>query len=59
MNRVQKAIVQAVEDAEVRSRLTSAGYEMVATTPAAMGQAIKRQSQTWEQIIKAAGIEPQ
>ncbi len=59
VNRVQKAIAQAVEDADVRARLASAGYEVVATTPAAMGQAIKRQSQSWEQIIKAAGIEPQ
>jgi len=56
---VQKAIVQAVEDADVRSRLAAAGYEVVASTPAAMGQSIKRQSQSWEQIIKAAGIEPQ
>jgi tripartite-type tricarboxylate transporter receptor subunit TctC len=59
VNRVQQAIAQAVEDADVRSRLVASGYEVVASTPAAMGQAIKRQSQSWEQIIKAAGIEPQ
>ncbi len=57
--RLHKAIVQAVEDAEVRARLLTAGYEVVASTPATMGEAIRRQSQSWAQIVKAAGIELQ
>ncbi len=56
INRLQKAIARALEDTEIQKRLTAAGYELVASTPADMGRVIKRQSQSWEEVIKAAKI---
>lgn len=56
VGRLHKAIVQSLEDADIQKRLAAAGYERVGNSPAQMGQSIKRQSQTWEQIIKAAKL---
>ncbi len=56
VSRLHRAIVQSLEDADIQKRLAAAGYERIGNSPAQMGQSIKRQSQTWEQIIKAAKL---
>jgi tripartite-type tricarboxylate transporter receptor subunit TctC len=48
--------VQTIADADIQKRLATAGFEVVGNTPSQMGQSIKRQAQSWEQIIKAAKL---
>ncbi len=47
---------KAVRFPEVHERLTSEGYEIVASTPEQMAQRMRSEAAKWAKVIKAAGI---
>ena len=53
---LNKAIVNALQAAEVAARLRAEGYEPVGSTPQEMSASITAESATWSRVIKAAGI---
>jgi tripartite-type tricarboxylate transporter receptor subunit TctC len=59
VEKFNKAIVQAVDDPEVKKRLQAEGYEKVGDSPAEMAAVIKAESAKWARVIKAAGIRAQ
>jgi tripartite-type tricarboxylate transporter receptor subunit TctC len=58
VDKLQKAIVQALATPELKSHLQSDGYQAVGSTPAQMAATIKNESAKWAQVIKEAGIQP-
>lgn len=56
IEKLNKAIVQALKDPDVLRRLRAEGYEAVGDTPAQMDAVIKTESAQWARVIKAAGI---
>jgi tripartite-type tricarboxylate transporter receptor subunit TctC len=53
------AAVQALRDPEVRQKLLVAGSEAAPSTAAELGQIVQRDLAKYEQLIKAANIQPQ
>ena len=58
ITRLNAAMVQTVERESFRSRLASDGVNAEASTPAALGELIKRDSEIWQRIIAPLRISP-
>jgi tripartite-type tricarboxylate transporter receptor subunit TctC len=48
-----------IDGTEVKSRLTTAGFEAFSSTPAELGEFVNAQLVKWTRMIKAAAIEPE
>lgn len=52
INRLHEDVVAVLADHLVRQRLTSAGYEVVASTPAELDRHIRREIEHWARFVK-------
>ena len=59
VDKFHNAIVQALDDPDIKQRLRAEGYERVGGTPAEMTAVMRAESATWSKVIKAAGIRAQ
>lgn len=59
VERLNKAVVEALKEPYVRGRLVEAGDEPVGGTPEEFAKKIRRDLQTYSALAKNAGIEPQ
>lgn len=57
IDRVRGALVDALNDPEVRKRLASVGTDPVGSTPEEMEEFIKSEIATWTKVARGAGIE--
>ena len=55
INLLNAEIVQILRSAEVKDVLVPQGYEIVASTPAALGAELKQGTEKWLQLIKQSG----
>jgi len=56
INRLNREIVQALNRAEVKERLSSAGVETIGSSPAELAATMKSEMARWGKLIKSAGI---
>ena len=59
IERLYHALARGTRNPEVRERLVAQGTDVVNKTPAEFAAVIKRETEQWAKIIKAAGIKPQ
>lgn len=59
IDRLQKAAVKALSQADVRERLVNLGAEVAASTPAELDRYRSNEIVKWAAIIKKAGIKPE
>lgn len=57
IERLHAAAVAALRAPEVRQQLSAEGAEVVASTPEAFGAYIRAETEKWDRVVKAAGIE--
>lgn len=55
IDRLNADILKALAMADVRERLTAQGVEIVTSTPQAFAELIRRDAETWSQVVKATG----
>ncbi|MDB5569438.1 MAG: hypothetical protein JWN93_621 [Hyphomicrobiales bacterium] len=58
IDRLNKAMVEAVNTPAVKQRLESIAFETTGTSPDALKQALAREIETWTPIVKASGYKP-
>lgn len=56
VDKLQKAIAAALNDPDVKSRLTAQAAEVVASTPAEFAAFIKRETEKWAQAVRGANL---
>lgn len=56
IDKLQKAIAAALNDPEVKSKLTAQAAEVVASTPAEFAAFIKRETAKWAQAVRGANL---
>jgi tripartite-type tricarboxylate transporter receptor subunit TctC len=56
--RVHEGVVAALKKVEIREKLTSQGYQIVANTPAEFGRVVTQETEKWVKVVKLAGIKP-
>mgnify|MGYP003354013953 CR=1 FL=1 len=49
-------IVKALQDTEMRAKLTQEGAETVSSTPEGYGSYLKGELDRWTQVVKTAGV---
>ena len=49
-------LAKAVNDAELKERLTAGGLDLVGSTPAELADVVKRDFAKWSRLVKAAGL---
>ena len=59
IDKLHAALVEVLQDADLRERMMKAGLLPQANTPAEMAALVESESAKWRKVIKAAGIEPQ
>jgi len=59
VDRIAKAVNEAVAMPEVRNRLASFGFEPTSSTPEAFAALVRNQLATWGQIMASAGVKPE
>lgn len=59
VEKLEAAMVQALQSEAVRQRLTSVGFVVPALGSKAYTQFVKDEIDTWSRVIKTAGIQPQ
>jgi tripartite-type tricarboxylate transporter receptor subunit TctC len=59
VDRLNQALARASNSADVKSRFSAEGVEVVNSTPEEFSAVIKRELVQWAKVIKAAGIAPQ
>ena len=59
INRLNKAIVTALDNPSVHQRLAEMGLQPAPTTPAELDAYVKQQLKAWGKKIKDAGIQPE
>lgn len=57
--KLSKALVDSLKDPAVRKTLETAGFEVVASSPAEFADALVKETQRWKGVIDAAGIKPE
>ena len=58
VDKLHKAIVQALASPEMKARLLAQGYAPVGSTPEEMAATVKHEATQWARVIKEAGIQP-
>ncbi len=56
VKRLHKDFTTAVQDAEVKGKLSSAGFEVVGSTPQELGSFVRREHDRWAKFVKDAKI---
>jgi tripartite-type tricarboxylate transporter receptor subunit TctC len=56
---LHREIVQIIALPDMKERLATLGYDLVASTPEEFGRRIKVEIETWAKVIRAANIKPQ
>lgn len=56
LNKVHSAMLQTLADPEVNQKLTSIGFQVVGSTPAAFLERVRRESDTMGRLIQTRGI---
>ena len=59
IDRLHQEIARASSSPEMKERLTGMGMTVINTTPEQFAAVIKKETETWAKVIKAAGIKPQ
>jgi tripartite-type tricarboxylate transporter receptor subunit TctC len=59
INRLHDDIVKALQQPDVKQRLTAIGFEIVGSTPEEFGAYIKSEIKKWEKVVKASGAKPE
>jgi len=59
ITRLHDDIVKALQQADVKQRLTGIGFEIVGGTPEEFGAYIKSEIKKWEKVVKASGAKPE
>ena len=57
--RVNEVVVKAMNDAAVRARIESQGYELVGSSPEVFGKFVRDEVAKFARVIKTAGIKPE
>jgi tripartite-type tricarboxylate transporter receptor subunit TctC len=57
VDQVNREVVRAIQNPDLRARFTSLGAEPVSTTPAEFGAFITSELKVWEKIVKASGAQ--
>jgi tripartite-type tricarboxylate transporter receptor subunit TctC len=57
--KLSKALVDSLKDPAVRKTPETAGFEVVASSPAEFADALVKETQRWKGVIDAAGIKPE
>jgi tripartite-type tricarboxylate transporter receptor subunit TctC len=55
-DKLNAAALEALARSEVRQRLEALGYQVVGSTPEALGQHVKSEIAKWGQVVRAAGV---
>ena len=58
IDRLYSELVKSVSDAELKDRLIAGGMDMVGSTPAELGEIIKRDYAKWTRVVKETGLKP-
>ena len=56
IDRLHAVLVKTVTDSELKDRLTAGGMDIVGSTPAELGEVIKREYAKWTRLIKETGL---
>ncbi len=56
IDRLHADLVKTVTDSELKDRLTAGGMDIVSSTPAELGEVIKREYAKWTRLIKETGL---
>ena len=56
---LHREIVQIIALPDMKERLVTLGYDLVASTPEEFGRRIKVEIETWAKVIRAANIKPE
>ena len=56
IDRLHADLVKTVTDSELKDRLTAGGMDIVGSTPAELGEVIKRDYAKWTRLIKETGL---
>jgi len=56
---LHREIVQIIALPDMKERLATLGYDLVASTPEEFGRRIKVEIETWAKVIRAANIKPE
>lgn len=59
ITRLHDDIVKALQQPDVKQRLTAIGFEIVGSTPEEFGAYIKSEIRKWEKVVKASGAKPE
>ena len=59
VEKLEAAMVQALQSEAVRQRLTSVGFVVPTLSGKPYTQFVKDEIDTWSRVIKTAGIQPQ
>lgn len=59
IDKLYSTVREVLNQPDVRSRLTSQGYEIHGTTPAQYSAYISQQIERWTPVAKAAGVKPE
>jgi tripartite-type tricarboxylate transporter receptor subunit TctC len=59
MDKLNKAVIEALAMPEVKERLAKIGAEATPTTPTAFDELVVRELKENAELVKAAGIKPQ
>ena len=55
----EKQRERTYQEAEIKARLATLGFEAFSSTPAELGEFVKVQLVKWTKMIRDAGIEPE
>jgi tripartite-type tricarboxylate transporter receptor subunit TctC len=56
IDRLHGELVKTMSDAELKERLTAGGMDLIGSTPAELGDVIKRDYAKWAGLIKETGL---
>lgn len=59
ITRLHADIVKALQQPDVKQRLTAIGFDIVGSTPEEFGAYIKSEIKKWEKVVKASGAKPE
>ena len=56
MNKLHREVVNALQNPDVRSRLSGLGLELVGNSPAEFNRFLNDELTRWKQVVDAGGI---